>query len=152
MSTLKIEVEVTELMLKQMKAGDTVVIHTHAELPESEEPKFYSGYTEEQIRRIIEGGYLCKLGSNQSNIGKLSAFDNQFTSPFKASNGASYQYITLIREVGIRQPWFGGEYDGHLNDLVHCLFKGGTRRTSSAEPISWESVTEYTLLEVAPDD
>lgn len=151
MSNLKIEVEVTELMLEQMKAGDTVVIHTHAELPEPKEPKLYSGYTEEQIKRIITGRYLVEIPDHLPvRMTRLRAFNpnGEPSNQFKIGDHF-YDSFKLIRAIGIRQPWFGGEYDGHPNDFVHCLFKSGMSRTLSAGNMLWENVTEYILLEAA---
>jgi hypothetical protein len=147
MSNLKIEVEVTELMLEQMKAGDTVVIHTHAELPEPKEPKLYSGYTEEQIERIIDGGYL--VSGPQLDFTEFRKVIKHNKGRFKVSQEEWITSIQLVREVGIRQPWFGDEYDGHPDDLVWCISRDRLTGFCSAQDVTWEEVTEFILLEAA---
>jgi hypothetical protein len=123
-----------------------------------EEPKTYSGFTEEQIQRIIDEGYQVS-GSvypdtpetpwPQGPFYKLEKYRKDSEQPFQAIDMLiRFKYIRLVREVGIRQPWFGGEYDGNPKDIVFVKYDPVYQAYhDSADYFDWDNVKEYILME-----
>ena len=125
-----------------------------------EAPALYSGYTEEQIQIIIDGGYLvtgsvhpdsteCSWPDNQ--FYKIETFRKDWKDPFHIVDKLMrFRYIRLVREVGHIQPWFGGEYAGSPDDLVTTYdgerWLGGR---AGWDQRTWPDVTKYILVEKA---
>lgn len=116
-----------------------------------EEPT-YSGFTKTQIRRIIaEGFWVYAVYEGCGYYTCVDDFDTEIeTEPeFLLSTGKFVKEIKLVRQVGTRQPWFGGEYDGHPDDMVLVRLDDGNwfRIVHKAVTVNWEDVAEYILLE-----
>jgi hypothetical protein len=125
---------------------------------EPPKPTLYSGYTEEQIQIIIDGGYLvtgsvhpdsteCSWPDNQ--FYKIETFRKDWKDPFHIVDKLTrFRYIRLVREVGHIQPWFGGEYDGSPDDIVTTYdgerWLGGR---AGWDQRTWPDVTKYILVE-----
>ena len=117
-------------------------------LSKDEPPKLYSGYTEEQIQRIIKGGYLIYYGDSKVHY-KLLGLKKDEVCRYRLNDDTwGSSNIKLVRDVGIKQPWFGGEYDGNKFDPVLFEIAGWPWSCPTvAQNISWEYVTDYILLE-----
>ena len=113
-----------------------------------EAPTLYSGYTEEQIQIIIDGGYLVRTDGSDWTT-SIKQFDPG-TGLYLLATGHDYKEIQLVREVGHVQPWFGGEYDGSPADLVMTYdgerWLGGR---AGWDQRTWPDVTKYILVEKA---
>ena len=153
---VEIEVRMSKAIAEGLiEAGWTPPPNYHPDaLPDEVEVKepTWSGFTEAQIQRIIDEEFLVLGYDGYVTVYK---FHKNSIDPFemKQSTGRFFRQIELVREVGIRQPWFGGEYDGHPDDVV--VYRMGSSEWlmgssgGRAKDIGWSVVTEYILLEKA---
>jgi hypothetical protein len=106
-------------------------------------------------QRVIDEGFDCVFYDRKNSleiVGKLKGV--LFPKPrYQTKNGSVWSHCEVRREVGHRQPHFGGPYPGHLDDLV--LVKALGRWHSAirtAESYFWGAsraapITEYIVLE-----
>ena len=102
---------------------------------------------EDKWQRVIDEGYLCKFWDNKQPtsrvMGRLIDKDKVL---FCHENGAGYQRCEVLREKGIKQPYFqGDDIPTHWAVLVyfknnHHLYR---REVSYLDNIDWSEVVAY---------
>jgi len=123
------------------------------ELKSEPEEKRFSGFTEAQIQRIIDEGFLVTGdGKGVHNLlRKLKSFSPTCRplAPFQTNDGRTFKDISLVREIGIRQPNFNPQYDGHEYDrvLVNTGQWYGHETHLACDIDNWQDVKEFIVVE-----
>jgi len=104
---------------------------------------------EDKWQRVIDEGYLCKFWDNdiygkidQSGIGRL--IDSPSVGLWICDNEAEYANCEVLREKGIKQPYFQGDDIPEIKSAHFVYFKGGFSCVcDDYDSIDWSEVIAY---------
>lgn len=111
---------------------------THRSKPELE---LLQGYTLEQWRTVIDGGYLCQFRGGKATpwtLGTLrTASSPSAFGVFVCYKGAHWLYCRPAQIPGVLRPWFGGDCPVSGNTVVIAKLQDGSVLAQAANTLGW---------------